>query len=81
MNRVQVKDIELTAKSVQGLTNIGIYTRLMITVINIDLNKVSGFPDIGLYIYIIILKKYTSHTIVMPIFAPPLKFVFMSLIW
>ena len=52
MKRVQVKDLELTAKSVPGLADIGLYTRLM-TVINIDIDKVSGFPDIGFTVYLL----------------------------
>ena len=52
VKRVQVKDLELTAKSVPGLADIGLYTRLM-TVINIDIDKVSGFPDIGFTVYLL----------------------------
>ena len=45
--------MKLTARSVQGLANIDIYTRQLIKVIYIDIDKVSGFPDIGFIVYLL----------------------------
>ena len=66
--------MELTAKSVQGLADIGIYKRLMITVIIIAIGKVSGFPDIGFIVYLlqISLIKLLSLVCIIHITSPEL---------